>query len=264
MIHKNFYFRSTKKEYPYKYHAFFNTYDYIVDWIDYLGIQHKCIVTKAKMQSLILTKEIFICDEIFDEDELEGYKLPIVVFDFDDILWDHVGYICNKMNININDWVKFEIADNDCFNEEQVNKVHELFKQKETYDNVNFYEGIERINSLKAFTYIISNVANNDIHDVKIKQLLSILNIPLNRLHMNVVTDFKSKTLPENTYIFIDDSPYNISKSNAVYNIMIRRPWNISNEANKLLKNTSVIMCNSLNEVIDIIENILKDFIYEK
>ena len=81
---------------------------------------------------------------------------------------------------------------------------------------------------------------------------------------MNVVNDFKSKILPKDTYIFVDDSPYNISKSNAVYNIMIKRPWNISNEANELLKNTSVIMCDSLNEVIDTIENILKDYIYEK
>lgn len=67
------------------------------------------------------------------------------------------------------------------------------------------------------------------------------------------------KNIDKNAYIFVDDSPHNVSLSSAKYNIMIQTPWNQSASAKQLIKNKNVIFCKNLNEAIDVIEHLISN-----
>lgn len=127
---------------------------------------------------------------------------------------------------------------------------------------MNFYPGIERIDSLNANVFINSNSCSKRAIELKRTQLQQILKIPAENYRFNFIRlgDHRPKNITANTFIFIDDSPYNLIKSDAIYNIALKKPYNTTEKVLKLIAdhNKNVIFCDTLNNIIDTIEMLLK------
>lgn len=186
---------------------------------------------------------------------------PIVVFDVDDILWSLNKRAAKLAGIPYEKIHTYNASDNDQLTDEEKDRLNKVYFSTELFEEMNFYEGIERINNLDAEVHIISHVLQTEAAELKKKNLLKVLSIPEENIHLQLVSlGTNKKELLENTFIFVDDSPYNIVNSTATYNIMLSKPWNTSDKAYEIMKDVSRTYCNTLNQIVDYIEKLLKNY----
>lgn len=185
-----------------------------------------------------------------------------ITFDVDDILWSLNKKMTEITGIDYNKLTVYSSKSNPLLTANERKRALHTYGTIELYENINWHDGITRINNINAAVHINSNCLSEDIANMKRKQLQQILNIPDSNMKFNVITMDKSteKVIDADTYIFVDDSPYNISASPAAFNIMLKCPWNTSEISQKLISdnNKKVIMCDSLNDIISIINKILE------
>ena len=180
-----------------------------------------------------------------------------IVFDMDDILWGLNEKATKLANVDYNKLVSFITQDNPVLNDDEKARMLSTYNSLELFRDIHWFDGVVRLNELKADVHIVSNIFALDIGDIKRTQLLNILTIPTKNIHLNLVRDAKKKTIDNDTFIFVDDSPYNIANSPAEHNIMLARPWNTSKYGKEILGSTKYKMFDSLNEIIDYIETLL-------
>ena len=96
---------------------------------------------------------------------------------------------------------------------------------------------------------------------LKKTQLLSVVNIPEENIKCNIIDHSKAmrKEIDKDTDILVEDSPYNIAISPAKINIVINHPWNLSKEANDMMKSKNIIRFNTLKEANKYIYKICKE-----
>ena len=185
----------------------------------------------------------------------------IIAFDIDDILWPLNIHICEKHGIKYDDITEFKVPRNTKLTEEERNTLMSEYHNVEVFKQLEFYDGAERIRSLidnGHDVWIFSHSLSQDIADVKIERLTKELNIPENKIICSIINKeqvTKEKELPDDLDYFIDDSPYNIAKSNAKENLLIKTPWNCSSNAKETMSGKVYKYFDDLNEVIDYIEN---------
>ena len=182
----------------------------------------------------------------------------IVVFDVDDILWSLNEKAAKLANIPYEKLITFNVPDNPLLTEVEKARLIEIYNSDELFAEMNFYDGVTRLNTLDADVRIVSNVFSKGPANQKLTNLRKVIRLPYWQIHLNMVTNPYKKELPEDTYIFVDDSPYNIAGSTAIHNIMLRKPWNTSEFANKIMGDIPRVQFDTLNEIIDYIETILK------
>ena len=88
------------------------------------------------------------------------------------------------------------------------------------------------------------------------------MQIPKENIIINVLDNkekIKEKRIAKDTYIFVDDSPYNILTSDAVYNFMLKQPWNQTEEAQKLISHKNVEFFDNFSEIIHRIQELIKE-----
>lgn len=187
-----------------------------------------------------------------------------IIFDVDDTLWSLNKKVCMNLNIPYEKIITFSVYENPLLTKNEKKKMLNAYGNPELFKDILWFDGIKRINQLNDVDiYINSNSVNEECTKCKYKQLTSILKIPSNHILINTI-DIKNenvtkKDIDKDAYIFVDDSPHNVSLSNAKYNIMIKTPWNQSASAKQLIKNKNVIFCENLNEVIDVIEHLISE-----
>lgn len=185
-----------------------------------------------------------------------------ITFDVDDILWSLNKKMTEITGIDYNKLTVYSSKSNPLLTANERKRALHTYGTIELYENINWHDGITRINNINAAVHINSNCLSEDIANMKRKQLQQILNIPDSNMKFNVITMDKSteKVIDTDTYIFVDDSPYNISASPASFNIMLKCPWNTSEISQKLISdnNKKVIMCDSLDDIISVINKILE------
>ena len=181
-----------------------------------------------------------------------------IIFDIDDILWSLNEKAAKMANIEYDNLTSFSVPLNTNLTKEEAERLTSVYDNPKLFENIVWFDGIKRIDSLPAEVHIVSNIFHKEVDTLKRTQLHSVTNIPDERIHLNLVTDATKKTIPEDTYIFVDDSPYNIAASNATHNIMLKRPWNQSANGKEIIGNKPVTMFDTLNEIIDYIETLLK------
>ena len=144
-----------------------------------------------------------------------------VIFDVDDTLWSLNKRVARITGIDYNKLTIFSVHDNTNLTEKEKQEMLRVYADTDTFRDIEWDDGIEHINS---------NNSTEEIAKVKREQLHSILNIQDDHIIMNITGLKKSsitkKVIDGDTYILIDDSLHNIEMSTAVYNIIIRRPWN--------------------------------------
>ena len=183
-----------------------------------------------------------------------------IVFDVDDILWGLNKIATDKANIDYNKIVVYSAKENYLLTEDERRRLLEVYSDPDTFRYINWYDGVEDIIRLEqkgAEVYINSNSFNIEISELKRKQLKSILDLPDDRLILNVLTDCKKKEIGDGVWCFVDDSPHNIASSTAVYNIAVKTPWNTSEHALDIIGDKDVIILDTLKDVINHIDCIL-------
>lgn len=183
-----------------------------------------------------------------------------IVFDVDDILWGLNKIATDKANIDYNKIVVYSAKENYLLTEDERRRLLEVYSDPDTFRYINWYDGVEDIIRLEqkgAEVYINSNSFNIEISELKRKQLKSILDLPDDRLILNVLTDCKKKEIGDGVWCFVDDSPHNIASSTAVYNIAVKTPWNTSKHALDVIGDKDVIILDTLKDVINHIDCIL-------
>ena len=181
-----------------------------------------------------------------------------IVFDVDDILWDLNGYICKKHNIPFENIREFHIHDNkETLTERQQEILIAEYAKADIYHNLDFYPAAYSIKDLPADVSICTNTLTGKVADVKRLRLKNELGIAQPDITVNVITvgQAKKKKLPENVTYFVDDSPYNIMQSHAKENILMRKPWNITDNARKLMQGKNYRYFDTLDEIVDYLKN---------
>ena len=178
-----------------------------------------------------------------------------IVFDVDDTLWSLNKRVCKEINIPYENIITFSVYENPLLTDAEKEKLIAAYGNPEYFKNIQWFDGIERIIDLNADVYFHSNSMNVQCSKYKRKELRKVLDIPDDHI---IIENMREKKIDTDTFIFVDDAVHNILASNAEYNIMIRTPWNQSICVKELLKK-NVIVCENLNQVIDMIEEILEE-----
>lgn len=188
---------------------------------------------------------------------------PVVVFDIDDTLWPLTKRVAYKVGIDYSKLTAYRIEENPCVTPEQVKQVVELYSTGSTYRNIPWYNGVRRINNLKAEVRINSNNLTEEVAAVKTEELAKVLTLPADKITMNIIgEDYTYKKLPTTMFILVEDSPYNIARSKAVHNILIKAPFNSSEYSMRITRANTIgklHICDTLNDAIDLIEKLLEE-----
>ena len=174
-----------------------------------------------------------------------------IVFDLDDTLWDLNKRACKLANVDYMKLTTFLLTDNKNLKKREKEKLLSLYGNPMLWNDIKWLDGVERLKNLEklgAKVYINSNCMNQRVLDYKRSFLSDALKLPNDQIILNV-SEATKKYMIDDMYIFVDDSPYNILKSNAEYNILFNRPWN---------QNIIATRFNNLNKIIDICEVLLK------
>lgn len=176
------------------------------------------------------------------QDSQKVITLPkLVVWDIDDIAWDLQGRVAKQLGIPFQDLVEFHILENTLLTMEQRLAVNDYYRDPSHFRNIEFYDGFERVTELEqhgARLQFNSNSFSATVAEDKKSQIRTF--VPHARPEMfcfNVVdgnTTIKKK-YPDDSFIVIDDSPYNIALSPAPYNIMPIVPWTQTAKAKALV-----------------------------
>lgn len=169
----------------------------------------------------------------------------LVVFDMDDVMYNLNERVARIKGIPYEKFTQFSIYDNPNMTEDEKKRVLAAYTETDTYRDVEFIQPvIDLINDVHRLfkdyeVHIISNSAAKEVRDVKLPQLLRVLDLPQSRIHLNVInmkTQSLQKKMPDNMFLIVDDSPHNLEMADAVHKIMPAR-----------LHNTGVLADGKLN-----------------
>lgn len=150
-----------------------------------------------------------------------------VVFDLDDVLWPLNYVACQLLNIDYSKMVTFGIGDKSELTADEYERLTNLFEDPELWKHIKWEEkalDIYKLERYNAEIYIDSNCKNQDVADFKRSFLSNTLQIPDERIILNVTQS--PKVVKSDTFIFVDDLMTNIQNSRATHNIMPTKLWN--------------------------------------
>lgn len=159
----------------------------------------------------------------------------LIIFDMDDVMWDLNGKAAGMAAIDRNKLTVFSAYDNRNLTDGERERLLAAYAGMELYRDIRFDSAIVGlINSIyreypRYRIQISSNCASRAIRDIKMPQLLNVLDLPEADIFLNVidiVTQSTQKSLPKGIFLFVDDSPHNIALADAVHKIMPARTYN--------------------------------------
>lgn len=169
------------------------------------------------------------------------------VFDIDDVAWDLSGKVAKNVGVDYADLIDFHILQNERLTMEQRLAVNDYYRDREIFRDMQFYPGFDQVMDLQLIGAIVqmnSNSFSEEVRDDKIPQVTAAApGVGRENLRFNVVNEKTTlkKRFDDDTYVLVDDSPYNIAISPAVWNIMPRVPWNQTPKAHEIVKDKTVI-----------------------
>ena len=177
-----------------------------------------------------------------------------IVFDLDDTLWDLNKKACQITGVSYYKLRTFITTENPYITDEEKEKLMNIYQNPKLWENMKWLDGAKALSSFEMLgddikVYILSNCMNQQVVDFKRSFLSKELDIPDDQIILNVANNAKKKKLLDNMFIFVDDSPYNVSQSTAKYTIIPNKPWN----QNVINDHTDLFRFNSLNNILDFI-----------
>ncbi|MDO4978683.1 MAG: hypothetical protein Q4E47_00830 [Candidatus Saccharibacteria bacterium] len=166
----------------------------------------------------------------------------------DDVLWPSNVVVARYANIKPEDITDFHINEIENLTSEQKRRILERFADPEHFKTLQLFDKVERVMNVVlnygAKFEIRSNCFSQEVADYKYGVLKhGFPYIQDSQINLNVIDPKNTlkKSLPDNTIIFIDDSPYNIHTSTARMNIVPRWPWNKTEKAIQLMSGHDAI-----------------------
>ena len=181
-----------------------------------------------------------------------------IVFDLDDTLW-HLNKRASELTgIDFNKLKTFVTRENPLLTEEEKTILLDIYANPILWEKMEWIDGAKSIYSFEQLAddikvYIVSNCMNQQVADYKRSFLSKELGIPDNQIILNVSMGAKKKKMIDNVYIFIDDSPYNITDSKAKYTFIPNKPWNQNVENS----NTKLYRVDDFNDILNMIRSII-------
>jgi len=162
-----------------------------------------------------------------------------VIYDVDDVLWPCTENVFHKLGINPNRQTNFRIREDKAFSADEQDRIISAFCDEQSFQNMDFYDGADKIlevEDLGAEVQINSNSFSEKIRAAKRRQLTELFpNLRAEQLRLNLVgTNANHKRISADVFAFVDDSPYNVAGSQAKFNFMPKRPWNTTEEMQKI------------------------------
>lgn len=191
-------------------------------------------------------------------------KKTKVCYDVDDTLWGLNSVIYNDTHVHglkYSDAITFCPYDNHLLTREQQDAVIACYHDPEIFRELEFYQGIDRLYDIEdtglAEVWINSSNCSTGVMDIKhLRLLYEVPNINPDHIRLTVSPDHSR----EPGDILVDDSIANIENSDFRYYILIDHPWNTLKPENEdLFKRKKIFRVYSLNEAIDLVEEIIKN-----
>lgn len=186
-----------------------------------------------------------------------------ITYDVDDVCWDFVGRLCERLGIQYCNWTSFYVSENTNFSPELVQRACDLLVDESLYYDMEFYDGIEDIlrpwYDLGVKVNFNSNSPTQAMIDLKREQLkAAVPGLRDEDMTFNLIIPNQPsfKTLGDHTIVFVDDTPYHMLGSTARFNIMPKCPWNTSPEGLRILSNRSVTKLDNLRQI--------NEFVYQR
>lgn len=186
--------------------------------------------------------------------------MRLVIFDIDDTAWGLNNKICSMFGIDINSIESFYIKNNSKLSEYQKEQLLSKYSDPEIFKNIEWYDGFTEIFDLEQLdceVLINSNCNSQDIKNAKHYELVDKLGFDDDKIILNVINDPKNKPMHSDVFILVDDSPFNLAKSTAIYNIALRKPWNTSEQGAETIGDKKVIFCDTFRDVLSTVTKIL-------
>lgn len=173
----------------------------------------------------------------------------LTIFDMDDVMHYLNRKVARIKKIDEKKFTMYSIFDNLNMTAEEKELVTRAYQETDTYRNIEFIQPVIDLINHVYYEYpehpvhIVSNCCTRPIADVKMEQVIKVLDLPEERIHMNVIdvyTQSLQKKLPDDMFIFVDDSPHNIVMSEAVHRIMPARRYNANCVVKGMINNVPV------------------------
>ena len=153
----------------------------------------------------------------------------IVVYDMDDVLWPLNEHACSLTGIDYGKLCQYSLGDNPLLTKDEVKKLSQMYTNVDLWRDLKWERGAKSIHKLQdcgVKVMINSNCLSEEVASFKRSFVGRDLKLPEPQIVLNVTTNWRKKKMIDNTFIFVEDSPHNIEKSNAKYTIIIDKPWN--------------------------------------
>lgn len=181
---------------------------------------------------------------------------PVKVFyDVDDILHNLTERTAAHVGVDMNLWVDYHIQESLYYTPEQISHIVRTFEEPNIFQEMQFYPGTEAIlapRQLGAYVGLNTNSFTQAVADTKMPQLLArVPHLCESDVINNIcgATGALRKELDPQTFIFVDDSPYNIAKSPAQVNVMMKKPYNVTPHAYEVMQGKRVFQFDTLTEI---------------
>lgn len=184
-----------------------------------------------------------------------------VVYDCDDVLWPlNRKIIVEKVGIPEGKQTVFKVDQDPNLTADEKAAMLDAFKDAENFRAMEFYPEISELSEISALgaeIFINSNCFSPDIVKFKTTQLRTALPfLHKKNLHIKHVTPHSNrKAIEADTLAFVDDSPYNISTSKALINLVPKRSWNTTTDAEKIMLSEGGEIVKSWKQALPIIIN---------
>lgn len=162
------------------------------------------------------------------------WEKPRIVYDVDDVLWSLDRRVFGQLGIPLEKHIEYRIQDNPLLTPAEREAVMAAYCDQQTFVDIEFElpaaSEIFRPEQLGAHVEIRSNCYSQAIADQKAMEVARLFPDlrPDQLILQTISTKTYRKDLRDDTFIFVDDSPYNIAKSDARFNIIPRQNQNTS------------------------------------
>jgi len=182
----------------------------------------------------------------------------LIVYDVDDICHAQGKRIADDLEFDLADWTSFYIERIPRFSDDLKKRARAALSDEKYFRDIEFYDGVEDIlrpEELDPRVEVVFNTktGTREGADLKLRQLMEkIPGLTSDKITSTIyenTNETRYKDIPKNTFVFVDDSPYNLGMSPAEINVTMIKPWNTSPEGLNLIKGKNVIMFPTLLQI---------------
>lgn len=185
-----------------------------------------------------------------------------VVFDIDDTIWTQFALAAKAVGVDPAKLDNFVVQNNPYYTNEEKARLFEAFRDVRLFEQAEFYPGIEKMIALhelgikirfdsKSFTEEISAVKRR-----RLKEKLPFLEDSDLRLVVREKDHAATgKNIGPDVTFFVDDNPYNILTSAAVYNLLPQKTWNTDLAERERMSGKNFYIMSSLDVIIETIRS---------